>query len=347
MSLQPYSMALQHALELDDFLQEANITTTDLFAVLGHQKYRKPLMSGIKTIVNNYKEQGRDPPPIDVTPVGKPKKSRPSASVPRIPQLSQTPPLPETHEEHGRQAFRIDITPSSSSSLVAAVPTSPDIEMDDVPIPTIVVDDYEEQVRTPPISTVHTRPQPSMHTAAHPEPRSRTPEALMQFVPGTRIQIRHLTAPHAWTYLRNHEAIAGGMSFVARIFRHLVTKWNDKVIELNFGNGDTAVMLISSRAPDALYNDIEARYPAGTFIYVQNVSETVVAGTYFLRFSKDSSIQRLHHVTLESMAAVNAQCNRRQMTVYDEVVEAFRGPQSSFVAELERHRRQGHPTSRS
>ncbi|CDS82311.1 uncharacterized protein SPSC_03130 [Sporisorium scitamineum] len=333
MSLQPYTLAFHHALELDDFLEEADITTTDLFAVLGNERYRKSLKNDIKTIVDEYKEQGRDPPPHSPGP---------------------SPLLAINHGEYGSDPCRIEAGqrrtgPSArQTTLPASAPPTRDILMLAVPGASIdsPIDLEMDGCDTPPVLSQN-HPPLAIHPTAAPVPAPRYSEALIEFVPGTRIKLRHQTAPQTWTYLHNHDVNGSGMSFVARVSRHVVTKWKGRVVELDFGNGDIAAMLVSKSASSGLYHNIETTYARGSFIRVQNITRLVQDGCYFLHFGSGASIQRLVNVTQKTIATINARCNRKRKRSYDNVVETFRGQSSAFVAGLERPRREGDAASRA
>ncbi|TKY87277.1 hypothetical protein EX895_003954 [Sporisorium graminicola] len=329
MSIQPYSLAFHHALELDTFLKEANITTTDLFAVLGHERYRKRLMGGIKTIVDDYKEQGRDPPPVNLMPILRPQQSR-RPFVQTIPQPSVAVPLAIRHVEHGLKPSRVQAGPLQSSrglstlgnSQSASAPSARVIQVQAARGPDIeAMQDFVEDGG----DTTHIAGQrPSrelVDRSLQPSPAPGKYETPMEFVPGTKVKVSSLSAPQAWTYLHSHPAEGSGMSFVARITLYSETEWIERVATLDFGNDDAAVLLVAKTAPAGLHASMESRFKVGSFVYVQNVTRLIRNGSYFLRFGSCSSIDRLEHVTQASMAAVNAQCNRVRKRKYDDVVE--------------------------
>ncbi|CDW98136.1 hypothetical protein, partial [Sporisorium scitamineum] len=312
MSLQPYTLAFHHALELDDFLEEADITTTDLFAVLGNERYRKSLKNDIKTIVDEYKEQGRDPPPVNFIPTTKPSQGR---------LRSPAKPLALARDPCRIEAGQRRTGPSArQTTLPASAPPTRDILMLAVPGASIdsPIDLEMDGCDTPPVLSQN-HPPLAIHPTAAPVPAPRYSEALIEFVPGTRIKLRHQTAPQTWTYLHNHDVNGSGMSFVARVSRHVVTKWKGRVVELDFGNGDIAAMLVSKSASSGLYHNIETTYARGSFIRVQNITRLVQDGCYFLHFGSGASIQRLVNVTQKTIATINARCNRKRKRSYDNV----------------------------
>ena len=206
----------QHALELHYFLEEAQITPTDLFAAMADDRYHRSLLSGVRAVVNDYKERGRNPPPVilrgDQNARGQPVTGMVFLQPQHRPGISTNAVSPSnvvlTETNRGERV--------SSSALSAA--RQPRLMENDSPR----ID--------PNGSDTSSRRTVNPHVLAYAP--TGTISSPIEYVPGTAIRISSLTAPQSC------ETINFPMSFVARIIDHKQTKQGDPLVMLDFGNGE-------------------------------------------------------------------------------------------------------------
>lgn len=313
-------MADQHALELRYFLDEARVTPTDLFAAMADNRYRSNLLSGVQAVVNDYKQKGRNPPPVvlnDDHPQQTPGTSKhagpPSYKAASIQSnqgqrnLSSVPSAPLHPGPMANSAQYVDLTGSDGSSSSNSRNT--------------------------------VRPSVQPYTARQ---NRVNPQDL---VPGTNIRIDTLTAPQAWLYL-HPPTIDAPMSFLARIGEHKQTRHGDPVVMLDFGNSEGAVLFVDRDSREGLFYNMQYRYMVGSFVYVERVTKIQMGNSLYLHFGRHSSIKRLQGMTLDTVAQVNQKCNRLRQRSYAEVVDSTRGNSLSFVEDWsrrQRERRGGNP----
>ncbi|GAC92718.1 DNA repair protein Rad50 [Pseudozyma hubeiensis SY62] len=270
------SLSFAHTVELDCFLQEANVTTTDLFAVLGDSRYRETFLKGVRAVVADYKKRGRQPPPMYFT----------------SPQSRQQP---------------------AESPVKQEAPS--------LPTPSRVGDQgSDDDIRTPPI------------------PHLDLP--LLDIVPGSDIKLRDLTAPQLWTCLHDTTLFGSSMSFLARVAQHTITRDLDRLVTLDLGRGEFAVLQVSNKLPIQEQLVFKSRFPVGSIVHILNVTRLDVGRFRYLNFAERSSIRRLDNVNFEVVERVNSQLNRNRKRSYAEVVVEEVRSSSAFLDQRSRRVRE-------
>lgn len=128
-------------------------------------------------------------------------------------------------------------------------------------------------------------------------------------LPGTTVSIHTLTPPKSWVYLLDGTQDGQKMAFVGKI-----TKYTKNDIELDFGNGQYAVLRVpeSARLYDNVFDYNE--FPVGTLIHVKDVVRLKIASRYFLQYTEQSKIAKID-TTFATLVEVNDQLNKRPRRV--------------------------------